>query len=103
MFYGQGAGGAPTASAVVGDLVSAARHRVLGGTGPQRSSYAEIPILPAGEVRTHFQLRLRVADEPGVLAQVSQQLAEQQVSIDRKSTRLNSSHVATSCPVFCLK
>ena len=82
MFYGQGAGGAPTASAVVGDLVSAARHRVLGGTGPQRSSYAEIPILPAGEVRTHFQLRLRVADEPGVLAQVSQQLAEQQVSIE---------------------
>ncbi len=82
MFYGQGAGGAPTASAVVGDLVSAGRHRVLGGTGPQRSSYADIPILPSGEVRTHFQLRLRVADEPGVLAKVSQRLAEQAVSIE---------------------
>src|SRR5690625_1945918 len=82
MFYGQGAGGAPTASAVVGDLVSAARHRVVGGTGPKRSSYADIPILPAGQVRTHFQLRLRVADQPGVLAQVSQRLAEQGVSIE---------------------
>lgn len=82
MFYGQGAGGAPTASAVVGDLVSAARHRVVGGTGPRRSSYAEIPILAPGEVRTHFQLRLRVADQPGVLAQVSQALAEQAVSIE---------------------
>ena len=44
MFYGQGAGGAPTASAVLGDLVAVARNRVSGGRGPRESAYAE----PAG-------------------------------------------------------
>ncbi|HLS04434.1 MAG TPA: homoserine dehydrogenase, partial [Actinomycetales bacterium] len=108
MFYGQGAGGAPTASAVVGDLVSAGRHRVLGGTGPRRSSYAEIPILPSGEVRTHFQLRLRVVDEPGVLAQVSQSLAEQSVSIETvrqildKQARDEASRNGTEKPTAAL-
>lgn len=96
MFYGQGAGGAPTASAVVGDLVSAARHRVSGGTGPKRSSYADIAILPAGDVRTHFQLRLRVADQPGVLAQVSQRLAEHGISIETVRQILAQSESAKS-------
>src|SRR5699024_7077455 len=52
MFYGQGAGGVPTASAVLGDLVTAARHRLNGGKGPNRSDYSQIPVLPPGKVRT---------------------------------------------------
>jgi len=82
MFYGRGAGGAPTASAVLGDLVSVARHRVLGGRGPVESSYAALPVLPATAARTRFQVRLEVADRPGVLAQVAHALAEHDVSIE---------------------
>jgi len=82
MFYGQGAGGTPTASAVLGDVVSAARHRVHGGKAPSESSYADLPILPAGEIRSRFQLRLEVADRPGVLAQVAGAFAGHDVSIE---------------------
>jgi len=82
MFYGRGAGGAPTASAVLGDLVSVARHRVLGGRGPVESSYAALPVLPADAARTRFQVRLDVDDRPGVLAQVAAALAEHDVSIE---------------------
>ncbi|WP_029290445.1 homoserine dehydrogenase [Cellulomonas sp. HZM] len=82
MFYGRGAGGAPTASAVLGDVVSAARHRVLGGRGPVESSYADLPVLPADEARTRYQVRLEVRDQPGVLAQVAAELARHDVSIE---------------------
>ena len=82
MFYGRGAGGAPTASAILGDLVSVARHRVLGGRGPVESSYAALPVLPADAARTRFQVRLDVDDRPGVLAQVAAALAEHDVSIE---------------------
>lgn len=82
MFYGRGAGGSPTASAVLGDVVSAARHRVLGGKGPQESTYAELPILPATAAVTRYQVRLAVDDRPGVLAQVAQALAAHGVSIE---------------------
>ncbi|MFP5346659.1 MAG: homoserine dehydrogenase [Actinomycetes bacterium] len=82
MFYGQGAGGQPTASAVLGDLVAAARHRVLGGLGPGESSYADLPVLPMGEVSTRYHIRLDVEDIPGVLAQVAQVFAEHEVSIE---------------------
>lgn len=82
MFYGQGAGGTPTASAVLGDVVSAARHRVHGGKAPSESSYAALPILPADRIRTRYQLRLDVADRPGVLAQVAGAFAEHGVSIE---------------------
>src|SRR6188472_874397 len=68
MFYGRGAGGAPTASAVMGDVVSVARHRVLGGRGPVESSYADLAMLPASAAITRYQVRLDVADRPGVLA-----------------------------------
>src|SRR6187431_1268642 len=56
MFYGRGAGGTPTASAVLGDVVSVARHRVLGGRGPVESRYAELPVLPADSARTRYQV-----------------------------------------------
>jgi len=82
MFYGRGAGGAPTSSAVLGDLVSVARHRVLGGRGPVESSYADLPVLPAEAARTRFQVRLDVDDRPGVLAQVAHVLAGHDVSIE---------------------
>ncbi|MGN8246664.1 homoserine dehydrogenase [Cellulomonas soli] len=82
MFYGRGAGGAPTASAVLGDVVSVARHRVLGGRGPVESSYADLPVLPAEAARTRYQMRLDVVDRPGVLAQVAAVLAEHGVSIE---------------------
>ncbi|WP_136518867.1 homoserine dehydrogenase [Cellulomonas telluris] len=82
MFYGRGAGGAPTSSAVLGDLVQVARHRVLGGKGPVESSYADLPVLDAGDARTRCQLRLEVADRPGVLARVAAELAAQDVSIE---------------------
>ncbi|WP_448059558.1 homoserine dehydrogenase [Cellulomonas hominis] len=82
MFYGRGAGGTPTASAVLGDVVSAARHRVLGGRGPVESSYAKLPVLPASAARTRYQLRLDVVDRPGVLAQVATVLSTHEVSIE---------------------
>ena len=81
MFYGQGAGGVPTSSAVLGDFVSAARHRVLGGQGRGESSYAGLPVLAAGQAVSRFQVRLIVDDKPGVLQQVAGVLADQQVSI----------------------
>lgn len=82
MFYGRGAGGAPTASAVLGDVVSVARHRVLGGRGPVESSHADLPVLDAGEARSRYQVRLDVEDRPGVLARVAAELAAQDVSIE---------------------
>ncbi|GAB2682577.1 homoserine dehydrogenase [Thalassiella azotivora] len=82
MFYGQGAGGQPTASAVLGDLVSVARHRVLGGRGPGESSYADLPVQPVGQALTRYHVRLDVADVPGVLAQVAGVFAEHGVSIE---------------------
>jgi homoserine dehydrogenase len=82
MFYGRGAGGTPTASAVLGDVVSAARNRVLGGRGPLESSYADLPVLPASAALTRYQIRIDVVDRPGVLAQVAAALAAHDVSIE---------------------
>jgi homoserine dehydrogenase len=81
MFYGRGAGGAPTASAVLGDLVAVARNRVTGSRGAGESAYADLPILSMGEVRTRYHLALDVADQPGVLAAVAGAFAEEHVSI----------------------
>lgn len=96
MFYGRGAGGVPTASAVLGDVVSVARHRVLGGRGPVESSYAALPVLAATAARTRYQVRLEVADRPGVLAQVASALAEHDVSIE--AVRQNPDGDATADP-----
>jgi homoserine dehydrogenase len=82
MFYGHGAGGRPTASAVVGDVVNAARHRVFGGAGHVESTYLDLPILPADNATTQYQIRLIVVDQPGVLAQVARVFASKGVSID---------------------
>ena len=81
MFYGRGAGGAPTASAILGDLVAVARHRVSGGLGPRESDYADLDIAPMGSTKTRYLIRLEVADLPGVLAAVAQTFAKHEVSI----------------------
>jgi homoserine dehydrogenase len=82
MFYGQGAGGAPTASAVLGDVVAVARHKVNGGRGPGESSYADLRVRPMGDTVTRYHVSLDVADRAGVLAQVATAFAEQGVSIE---------------------
>ena len=81
MFYGQGAGGAPTASAVTGDLVMAARNRVLGSRGPKESRYAQLPIAPMGLISTRYYVSMNVADKPGVLSSVAAEFAKREVSI----------------------
>ena len=80
MFYGAGAGGVETASAVLGDVVSAARRHVIGGPGVPGSSHADLTVLPIGEVSTRYQIMLAVRDEPGVLAAIAGLLAENGVS-----------------------
>ena len=81
MFYGRGAGGEPTASAILGDLVAVARHKVLGGIGPRESDYADRKIAKIGETKTRYLIRLNVADKPGVLESVAHVFASHQVSI----------------------
>ncbi|WP_194409009.1 homoserine dehydrogenase [Microbacterium cremeum] len=81
MFYGAGAGGVQTASAVLGDVVSAARRHIAGGVGVGESTLANLPIVPIGRVTTRYQITLEVDDQPGVLATVAGILSEGRVSI----------------------
>jgi homoserine dehydrogenase len=81
MFYGRGAGGEPTASAVLGDLVAVARNRVAGVAGPGVTTYAGLPARPIAETPTRYHVSLDVADKPGVLATVAQEFAAHGVSI----------------------
>ncbi|MGY1669524.1 homoserine dehydrogenase [Geodermatophilus sp. SYSU D00710] len=81
MFYGQGAGGEPTASAVLGDLVAVARNRVAGAAGAGPTAYAELPTRPIAETPTRYHVSLDVADVPGVLATVATEFARHEVSI----------------------
>ncbi len=82
MFYGAGAGGIQTASAVLGDLVSAARRHVVGGPGVAESTHADLPALPISNVTTRYQITLRVRDEPGVLARIAGEFSEHGVSVE---------------------
>jgi len=81
MFYGAGAGGVQTASAVLGDVVSAARRHIAGGAGVGESTRANLPTVDIGQVVTRYQITLEVDDRPGVLAQVAGILSEGRVSI----------------------
>jgi homoserine dehydrogenase len=81
MFYGQGAGGAPTASAILGDLVSLCRNKVAGGHGPRDHVHAKLPIRSMGETRTRYYISLEVDDRAGVLATIAGVFAQHQVSI----------------------
>jgi homoserine dehydrogenase len=81
MFYGPGAGGAPTASAVLGDLVTVARNRLGNTRGPGESAYADRVVLPMGETRTRYHVAIDVDDRAGVLAEIATAFAEEDVSI----------------------
>lgn len=81
MFYGAGAGGVQTASAVLGDVVSAARRHIAGGVGVGESTLANLPIVPIGRVTTRYQITLEVDDRQGVLATVAGTLSDGRVSI----------------------
>ena len=81
MFYGPGAGGAPTASAVMGDLVTVARNRLTQVRGARESSYADLPVLPMGDTQTRYHVQIDVDDKAGVLAAVALAFAEHGVSI----------------------
>ncbi|MGI8666127.1 MAG: homoserine dehydrogenase [Jatrophihabitans sp.] len=103
MFYGRGAGGGPTASAVLGDLVAVARNRISGSRGAGMSAYAELAVQPIGEVLTRYHVALDVADKPGVLAAVASAFADNGVSIQtvwqegqgEAATLVLATHVAT--------
>ena len=81
MFYGRGAGGAPTASAVLGDVVAISRHLATGAVGAPESDYADRAIAPIGQIKTQYLIRLDVADRSGVLAAIAQCFADNKVSI----------------------
>ncbi|AWB82121.1 homoserine dehydrogenase [Corynebacterium yudongzhengii] len=81
MFYGNGAGGAPTASAVLGDLVGAARNKVHGGRAPGENTYAELPLTPFGDVPTRYHIDMSVVDRAGVLADLSARFSRKGISL----------------------
>jgi homoserine dehydrogenase len=81
MFYGAGAGGVETASAVLGDLVSLARRHVVGGPGFAASSHADLPVFPIDSVTTRYAITLEVTDEPGVLATIAGVFGNRGVSL----------------------
>jgi len=88
LYYGRGAGAEPTASAVIADLVDVTRmctadpeHRVP-HLAFQPDAVQDTLVLPLSEVETSYYLRLRVADQPGVLADITRILADQQISIE---------------------
>ncbi|WP_238014548.1 homoserine dehydrogenase [Dactylosporangium sp. AC04546] len=81
MFYGRGAGGAPTASAVLGDIVAVSRNRLAGTHAASESAYADLPVAPIGDVLTRYHISLDVSDKAGVLAAVAGVFAKHGVSI----------------------
>jgi homoserine dehydrogenase len=81
MLYGRGAGGAPTASAVLGDLVDAAKNLAEGRKGATIGTLAPKPIRAIDEVASQFYLLLEVADRPGVLAAIAAEFGRHGVSI----------------------
>lgn len=81
MFLGPGAGGAPTASAVMGDVVTVARHFVRGTTAMASSNYRDRPVAPIGESTTRYFISIAVSDRPGVLSKAAQIFTEHDVSV----------------------
>lgn len=81
MFYGRGAGGAPTASAVLGDLVTVARNKIAGHATTRAGADRRLPIRDMGHTVTRYHINLDVDDRPGVLAAVATVFADHGVSI----------------------
>lgn len=82
MFYGQGAGGQPTASAVLGDVISVARHLVTRGQEVPTASYRKLPIVGPDQIQTRYQIRAVVPDQPGELAKITGTVADHRVSLE---------------------
>jgi homoserine dehydrogenase len=88
LYYGKGAGAEPTASAVIADLVDVTRMHTADPENRvphlafQPDSISDLPVLPMSDVQTSYYLRLRVADKPGVLADITRILADEAISID---------------------
>ena len=89
MFYGPGAGGTPTASAVLGDVVTVARNKLAGSLGPGASAYSDRPVRDMGDTMTRYHISLDVDDRPGVLATVATVFAEHDVSIETVRQRVH--------------
>lgn len=94
MFYGAGAGGPETASAVLGDVVSAARRHVVGGPGVGESTQANLPTIPLSKIDNRFQITLTVEDQSGVLAAVANVISGAGVSIETLHQNLGSGETA---------
>ena len=82
MFYGSGAGGTQTASAILGDVVSAAKRHVAGGPGLADSIHANFEVLDMKRVQTRYVIQLEVKDQPGVLAKIATLFSTHNVSIE---------------------
>ncbi|WP_424935393.1 MULTISPECIES: homoserine dehydrogenase [Bacteria] len=96
MFYGAGAGGVQTASAVLGDVVSAARRHIAGGVGVGESARQSLSIAPIGRITTRYQITLEVEDQPGVLATVAGILSEEHVSVATALQTVDTDATATA-------
>ena len=81
MFYGRGAGGGPTGTSVVGDIIDIARNMLSGGRGPGMPTYSESPIRNIEAMYSQYYILLNVADQPGVLASVASAFGSNNVSI----------------------
>ncbi|HLP22976.1 MAG TPA: homoserine dehydrogenase [Microbacteriaceae bacterium] len=95
MFYGAGAGGMQTASAVLGDLVSIARRHVVGGPGLAETTHADVDLLPISAISTRYAITLAVSDTPGVLATVAHIFAEHGVSVEQLEQQVRNAGTAT--------
>jgi len=87
MLYGRGAGGGPSAAAVLGDLVDAVRNLVSGGKGATIGELVDRPVRPIGELESEFYLLIEVADRPGVLAAIASEFGRHGVSIQSMEQR----------------
>lgn len=87
MLYGRGAGGTPTASAVLGDLIDGAKNLIGGGRGATIGALRNARIRPIDEVDSQFYLLLEVADQPGVLAVIAERFGSHGVSIKSMTQR----------------
>ena len=94
MFYGAGAGGPETASAILGDLVSAAKRHLAGGPGLADSTHANLEALPVQYVNTRFQITLEVSDKAGVLAKIASVFADHGVSVETVQQSVASNNAA---------
>jgi homoserine dehydrogenase len=94
MFYGAGAGGPETASAILGDLVSAAKRHLAGGPGLADSTHANLEALPVQHISTRFQITLEVADRAGVLAQIASIFANHGVSVETVQQSVSKNNAA---------